>query len=59
MNFTLPWPGAGKQWYRVTDTATWNEGSNTVVTPGSEGLIGGEFTVYGLEGRSLLLLIAK
>lgn len=26
VNFTLPWPGAGKQWYRVTDTATWNEG---------------------------------
>lgn len=59
VNFTLPWPGAGKQWYRITDTATWNEGSNTVVTPGSEGLIGGEFTVYGVQRRSLLLLIAK
>ena len=59
VNFTLPWPGAGKQWYRVTDTATWNEGPNTVVTPGSEALIGGEFTVYAVQGRSLLLLIAK
>jgi isoamylase len=59
VNFTLPWPGAGKQWYRVTDTATWNEGPNTVVVPGSEALIGGEYTVYGLQGRSVLLLIAK
>ena len=59
VNFTLPWPGAGKQWYRVTDTATWNEGPNTVVPPGSETLLGGEYTVYGLQGRSVLLLIAK
>ena len=59
VNFTLPWPGAGKQWYRVTDTATWNEGPNTVVTPGTEAFIGGEFTVYSVQGRSLLLLIAK
>ncbi|HEX5683464.1 MAG TPA: isoamylase, partial [Ideonella sp.] len=44
VNFTLPWPGTGKQWYRVTDTATWNEGPNTVVAPGSESLIGGENT---------------
>ncbi|MCI4566657.1 isoamylase [Lysobacter sp. CFH 32150] len=59
VNFTLPWPGAGKQWYRVTDTATWNEGPDTVVVPGSEALIGGEYTIYGVQGRSLLLLIAK
>ena len=59
VNFTLPWPGTGKQWYRVTDTATWNEGPNTVVVPGSEALIGGEFTVYAVQARSLLLLIAK
>ncbi len=59
VNFTLPWPGTGKQWYRVTDTATWNEGANTVVSPGSETLIGGEYTVYGLQGRSLMVLIAK
>ena len=44
---------------RVTDTATWNEGANTVAVPGSEALIGGEQTAYGLQGRSLLLLIAK
>ncbi|MDQ3510966.1 MAG: glycogen-debranching protein, partial [Pseudomonadota bacterium] len=59
VNFSLPWPGAGKQWYRVTDTATWNEGANTVAVPGSEAFIGGESTVYGVQGRSLLLLIAK
>ena len=59
VNFTLPWPGTGKQWYRVTDTATWNEGPNTVANPGSEALLGGEYTVYGLEGRSMLVLIAK
>jgi isoamylase len=58
VNFTLPWPGTGKQWYRVTDTATWNEGPNTVANPGSEALIGGEYTVYGLQARSLLVLIA-
>jgi glycogen operon protein len=59
VDFTLPWPGNGKQWYRVTDTATWNEGANTFVAPGSEALIGGEWTVYGLQARSLLVLIAK
>lgn len=59
VNFTLPWPGAGKSWYRVTDTATWNDGGNTMVAPGGEAFIGGEYTSYGLEARSLLLLIAK
>lgn len=59
VNFTLPWPGAGKTWYRVMDTSNWNEGENTVVAPGSEALIGGENTVYGLNGRAVLLLIAK
>ncbi|HEX5687125.1 MAG TPA: glycogen-debranching protein, partial [Ideonella sp.] len=59
VNFTLPWPGAGKSWYRVTDTATWNDGANTIVAPGSEAFIGGENAVYGLEARSMLLLIAK
>jgi isoamylase len=59
VNFTLPWPGAGKNWYRVSDTATWNEGPNAVVAPGSEAWIGGEGTSYGVQGRSLLLLIAK
>ena len=59
VNFSLPWPGAGKNWYRVTDTANWNDGANAVVLPGSESYIGGEWTTYGMEARSLLVLIAK
>ncbi|MES2047317.1 MAG: isoamylase [Pseudomonadota bacterium] len=59
VNFTLPWPGNGKTWYRVMHTSNWNEGANTIVAPGSEALIGGENTVYGLNGRAVLLLIAK
>jgi isoamylase len=59
VNFTLPWPGAGKLWYRVMDNATWNEGANTVTAPGAEAFIGGENTIYGVQGRSVLLLIAK
>jgi glycogen operon protein len=39
---------------RVMDTSNWNEGSNTVVAPGSEALIGGENTVYGLNARATL-----
>lgn len=59
VNFTLPYPGAGKNWYRVMDTSTWNEGANTVVAPGAETLIGGQGVVYGVNGRAMLLLIAK
>jgi isoamylase len=59
VNFKLPWPGNGKNWYRVMDTSNWNEGPNTVVNPGSEAFLGGEWTNYGLNGRATLLLIAK
>jgi isoamylase len=59
VNFTLPWPGAGKSWYRVTDTCTWAEGANQVSAPGSEAAVGGEFAVYGVCGRGTLILIAK
>jgi isoamylase len=59
VNFTLPWPGSGKSWYRVTDTCGWAEGAGQVRTPGAEDAIGGEFTVYGVCGRGTLLLIAK
>lgn len=59
VNFTLPWPGNGKKWYRVTDTSNWNESSNTVKSAGSEEYIGGEYTNYGLGGRAVLVLIAK
>jgi len=59
VNFSLPWPGSGKSWYRVTDTCGWAEGAGQVRTPGAEDVIGGEFTVYGVCGRGTLLLIAK
>jgi glycogen operon protein len=59
VNFTLPWPGAGKSWYRVTDSCTWAEGAGQVRAPGAEDFIGGENYVYGVCGRGLLLLIAK
>lgn len=59
VNFTLPWPGSGKSWYRVTDTCTWAEGANQVRTPGTEDAIGGEYTNYGVCGRGTLVLIAK
>ena len=59
VDFVPPWPGNGKSWYRVTDTAAWNDGANTFVAPGSEVLIGGEWTHYLLRARSGLLLIAK
>ncbi len=59
VNFTLPWPGHGKNWYRVTDTSNWNEGANTVKSSGNEDFVGGEYTSYGLNGRAILVLIAK
>lgn len=59
VNFTLPWPGNGKSWYRVTDTCGWAEGAGQVRAPGAEDAIGGENTVYGVCGRGLLLLIAN
>jgi glycogen operon protein len=59
VTFTLPWPGSGKSWYRVTDTCTWAEGANQVASPGSETFIGGEWTTYGVCGRGAIVLIAK
>jgi isoamylase len=59
VNFTLPWPGAGKSWYRVTDTCPWAEGASQVRAPGSEDAVGGEYAVYGVCGRGTLVLIAK
>lgn len=59
VNFVLPWPGNGKTWYRVMDTSGWNEVNSNIVAPGSETLIGGEYTNYSLKARAVLLLIAK
>jgi glycogen operon protein len=59
VNVTLPSPGSGKSWYRVTDTCNWADGPDTAAAPGSESAIGGQGTNYGLCARALLLLIAK
>lgn len=59
VDFVLPWPGNGKQWWRVTDTCNWAEGTNQVRSPGSEDFIGGEWTHYGVCGRGLLVLVAR
>ncbi len=59
VNFTLPPPSPGTNWYRVTDTCGWAEGPGQVRPPGGEDLIGGPGYVYGVCGRGLVLLIAK
>ena len=59
VEFTLPSPSGGTNWYRVTDTCGWAEGPGQVRLPGAEDLIGPQDSVYGLCGRGLLLLIAK
>jgi glycogen operon protein len=59
VNFTLPSPGSGTGWYRVTDTRGWAEDPNQVRTPGAEDPMGEQDDVYRLCGRGLLLLIAK
>ena len=57
VNFALPSPGNGLNWYRDTDTCGWAEGPNQVRSPGAEDSIGAQS--YSLCGRGLLLLIAK
>lgn len=59
VSFTLPSPGNGVSWYRVTDTCHWAEGPNQVRAPGAEDGIGGQGTNYKVCGRGLVLLIAK
>jgi len=59
VSFTLPTPGSGKSWHRVTDTCNWAEGPDTVAQPGAEARIGGAGASYVLCGRAVLLLIAK
>jgi isoamylase len=59
VNFILPSPSKGANWYRVTDTCSWAEGPNQVRPPGGEDALGGQGYVYGLCSRGLLLLVAK
>jgi glycogen operon protein len=59
VNFTLPSPGNGANWHRVTDTCGWAEGPSQVRNPGAEDSLGGQGFAYSLCGRGLALLIAK
>jgi isoamylase len=59
VDFTLPSPGEGKKWHRVTDTGAGFEGADQVAEPGSEPEVGGAGAEYGLKGRSLAVMIAK
>jgi isoamylase len=53
----LPPNMAGKNWYRVADTALWMESMDDFDAPGSEELL--IASTYGLAGRSVRLLIEK
>lgn len=59
VNFLPPSPGAGKSWYRVTDTCSWIEsrGANQVLL--NPGLADQITTGYDLCGRGVLVLVAK
>ena len=59
VNFVLPKPPTGKQWYRVSDTCNWNNGPDTWANPGNEQLLGSAGYQYGLCGQALLVLISK
>ncbi|OEV28989.1 isoamylase [Streptomyces nanshensis] len=59
VDFTLPSPGEGKEWHRVTDTGGKSEGADQVAEPGAETPVGGKGTEYRLGGRSLAVMIAK
>ena len=59
MNFKLPWPGNGRNWYLVMDTSAWKEGPDTVSPPGNETDLGGQDTMYLLHSRAVALMIAK
>ncbi len=53
----LPTPNPNKSWYRVSDTAAWNEKNSNISPAGSESLL--TETNYLMHGRSVLLLIEK
>ena len=58
-DFTLAWTGPGRStWCRVTDTASWAEGPNQVDLAAST-CVGGEDASYGVNGRSLVVLVAR
>lgn len=58
-NFVLPWTGPGRnRWCRVTDTASWAEGPNQVDLAATQ-CVGGENSSYGVNGRSLVVFVAR
>lgn len=59
VDFTLPSPGDGKNWFRAMDTSPFLETAGSVFAPGTEEKIGAKGTTYGLGPRAVLVLIAK
>ena len=58
-NFTLPWTGPSRfTWCRVVDTASWAEGPNQVDLNATT-CVGGENASYGVNPRSLVVLVAR
>jgi isoamylase len=58
-NFVLPWTGPGKNtWCRVTDTSSWAEGPSQVDLNASV-CVGGENASYGVNGRAVVVMVAK
>jgi pullulanase/glycogen debranching enzyme len=54
---TIPTAPAGLTWYRVADTASWDEPDANIAAPGSEYMMHqSQYTVYA---RSLALFIAR
>ena len=59
VTFTLPSPGAGKNWFRVMDTSPFLEPAGNIVAGGTEEKIGGANATYTLGPRAVLLLAAR
>jgi isoamylase len=59
VSFTIPSPGSGSSWYRITNTCNRVGGPEAVAIPGSETWIGNAGASYTPCGRAVLLLIAK
>jgi isoamylase len=53
----LPAPAPGLAWYRVSDTAAWDEDNGNFRGEGDEDLLAGP--TYDLTGRSVLILIER
>ncbi|GGJ59218.1 isoamylase [Deinococcus roseus] len=58
VNFTLPYPGSGKNWHWVTDTCTWAEGASQVDLNATTN-VGVQGSVYSVCARGLLVLVSK